>query len=251
MDSTFGWRYKNVWYNKHLKKVTKINVYRTIVLALWRSCDIYRYHLWLLERFHLCTLLNIHWRDFFINTKVLEKLKITNIEVMLLKFSLCRAGLHQDRKLWPTHPHTLLRTPCQMSRKRGTKEAIQRLLGKNYFGAYHFNNSWWSTRADKHDARCLPSPNHVISSFEDTQRAIRSTKDAGKGTAKEPQKCKSCPNQTFSYNLCNRTWLSHVGLISHERTCSWRGPVTSWCSFHEIKPWMKLYIYIYIEKDYG
>ena len=92
MSSAFDRLYKSVWCNRHLKKYTKIGVYRAIIFAiLLYGSELYVtycHHLWLLEWFHqccLCTILNIHWSDFIINIQVFEQLKITNIKTMLQK----------------------------------------------------------------------------------------------------------------------------------------------------------------------
>ena len=98
-NSTFGRLYKRVWNNKHLRIITKISVYRAVVLTtllygseFWVT---YRNHINLLERFHqrcLRTILNIHWSDYITNIIVLERADITSIEAMLLKIQLCWAG---------------------------------------------------------------------------------------------------------------------------------------------------------------
>ncbi|XP_027521360.1 uncharacterized protein LOC113957786, partial [Corapipo altera] len=97
--SAFGKLHKRVWRNKHLKKSTKISVYRAIVLStfLYRSESwvIYCDHLRLLERFHqryLRSILNIHWLDYVTNTSVLEQAAVTRIETMLLRTQLRWAG---------------------------------------------------------------------------------------------------------------------------------------------------------------
>ncbi|XP_051667216.1 uncharacterized protein LOC127481693 [Manacus candei] len=82
--SAFRKLHKRIWQNKHLKKSTKISVYRAIVLSALlygsKSWVIYRHHLRLLERFHqrcLRTILNIHWSDYVTNTSVLEQAAVT------------------------------------------------------------------------------------------------------------------------------------------------------------------------------
>ena len=65
--------------NKHLKKGTKISLYRAVVLTTLmygsESWVTYRHHLQLLDRFHqrcLRIVLNIHWSDYVSIVKVLE-----------------------------------------------------------------------------------------------------------------------------------------------------------------------------------
>jgi hypothetical protein len=68
-NTAFGRLYKRIWSNKHLKKSTKISVYRAVVLTtLLYSFELVTYHehLRLFERFHqrsLRTILSIHWSD--------------------------------------------------------------------------------------------------------------------------------------------------------------------------------------------
>ena len=98
-NSTFGRLYKRVWNKKHLRIITKISVYRAVILTTLlygsESWVTYRNHLTLLERFHqrcLRTILNIHWSDYITNIVVLERADITSIEAMLLKIQLRWAG---------------------------------------------------------------------------------------------------------------------------------------------------------------
>ena len=94
-NSTFGRLYKRIWNNKHLKKGTKISIYRAIVLTtllygseLWVS---YYHHLWIVEHFYqccLCTILNIHWSNYISIVEVIDQAEITSIEAMLLKSQL-------------------------------------------------------------------------------------------------------------------------------------------------------------------
>ena len=98
-NSAFGRLHTRVWRNHHLKRPTKISVYRAVVLTtlLYGSeCWVtYQHHLRLLERFHqrcLRTILGIHWSDFVTNVEVLEKAEIPSIEAMLLRSQLRWAG---------------------------------------------------------------------------------------------------------------------------------------------------------------
>jgi len=75
-SSAFGRLYSRVWNNKHLKKATKVSVYRAVVLTtLLYGSDSwvpYRHHLRLLERFHqrcLRSIFNIHWSDYITTLK--------------------------------------------------------------------------------------------------------------------------------------------------------------------------------------
>ena len=82
-NSAFGRLYNRVWKNKHLKKGTKISVYRAVALTTLlygsESWVTYRHHLRLLERFHqrsLRIILDIHWSNYVTNFEVLEQAEI-------------------------------------------------------------------------------------------------------------------------------------------------------------------------------
>ena len=99
VNSAFCRLYKRVWNNKHLKKGTKVNVYRAVALITLlygsESWVAYRHHLRLLKRFHqhcLRTIFNIHWSDYVTKIEVLELADITSIAAMLLKSQLRWAG---------------------------------------------------------------------------------------------------------------------------------------------------------------
>ncbi|KAI8491005.1 hypothetical protein Bbelb_314240 [Branchiostoma belcheri] len=98
-NNAFGRLHSRVWKSKHLKKDTKISVYKAVVLTTLlygsESWVTYRHHLRLLERFHqrcLRSILNIHWSDYVTNVEVLERAGILSIEAMLLKIQLRWAG---------------------------------------------------------------------------------------------------------------------------------------------------------------
>ena len=98
-SSAFGRPYSRAWNNKHLKKATKVSVYRAVVLTTLlyssESWLTYRHHLRLLERFHQCCLRSIfnnHWSDYITNVEVLERAGITSIKAMLMKTQLCWAA---------------------------------------------------------------------------------------------------------------------------------------------------------------
>jgi len=97
--SAFGRLYSRIWNNKHLRKATKVSVYKAVVLTILlygsESWGTYRHHLRLLERFHqrcLRSIFNIHWSDYITNVEVLERTGITSIEAMLMKTQLRWAG---------------------------------------------------------------------------------------------------------------------------------------------------------------
>ena len=102
-SNAFGRLYKRVWKNKHLKKGTKISVYRAVILTTLlygsEAWVTYRHNVRLLERFHqrcLSIILNIHWSNYVTNVEVFEHSEITSIEAMLMKSQL-RWAKHVSR----------------------------------------------------------------------------------------------------------------------------------------------------------
>ncbi|XP_051627166.1 uncharacterized protein LOC127462545 [Manacus candei] len=174
--NTFRKLHKRVWRNKHLKKSTKISVYRAIVLStlLYRSESwvIYHHHLRLLERFHqrcLHTILNIHWSDYVTNTSVLEQAAITSIEAMLLRTQLRWAG-HISRMKDHCLPKILLygelATGCRKkgAPKRRYKDSLKQHLSLGHIGQHN-----WSTLASNREAWRHTIYNAAVS-FENTHR---------------------------------------------------------------------------------
>ena len=133
-SSAFGRLHSRVWNNKHLKKATKISVYRAVVLTTLlygsESWVTYRHHLRLLERFHqrcLRSILNIHWSDYITNVEVLQQAGITSVEAMLMKTQLRWAG-HvsriEDHRLPKIVLYTVNSPPGTVTeehQRRGTK----------------------------------------------------------------------------------------------------------------------------------
>ena len=79
--------------DRHLIKRTRISVHICIILAtlLGQSGGWHCHHLQLLKQFLLCSLyiiLNIHQSDFVTNIEVLEKVRFTRFEAMILKLQL-------------------------------------------------------------------------------------------------------------------------------------------------------------------
>ena len=108
-NSAFGRLYKRVWNSNHLKRSTKISVYRAVVLTTLlygsETWVAYKHHLRLLERFHqrcLRSILGIHWSDFTTNVEVLAKAGVPSMEALLLKSQLRWAGHVQLCIGWKT-----------------------------------------------------------------------------------------------------------------------------------------------------
>ncbi|KAJ7416834.1 hypothetical protein WISP_68266 [Willisornis vidua] len=145
----FGKLHKIAWSNKHLKKSTKISVYRAIVLSTLlhgsESWVIYCHHLWLLEGFHqrcLHTILNIHWTDHVTNVSVLEQAGVTSKEAMLMRTQLCWArhiSRMEDHHLPKIVLYGELATSCHKrgALKRRYKETKDSLKQSGFIETHH------------------------------------------------------------------------------------------------------------------
>ena len=223
-NSAFRRLSSRVWKNKHLKKVTKISVHRTVVLTALlygsESWVTYRHHLRLLERFHqrcLRVILNIHWSDYVSNVEVLEQAEITSIEVILLKSQLRWSG-HVSRMDDHRLPKIALYGKLSIGhRNRGAPKKRYKDSLKKSLGTCHIDHRQWSTlAADRVTWRHII--HQVVSSFEDSRknnlrekRPRRKNREASTTTVS---------GVTFDCSRCGRTCLSRIGLVSHERACS-------------------------------
>ena len=236
MSSTFGRLYNCVWYKKHLKKGTKISVYRAIVLATLRydleSWVTYCHHLQLHKRFHqrcFHTILNIHWRDFVTNFEVFENTKITSIESML------RWTGHVSRKVHRCllRIHCTANSPLTIAAESTKKDSL-----KKSFCAGHIDYRRWSTRAENHDALHF-TINHVAF-FENTRKA------APKNKGYRRKNCNTMPSSprpsavaAVTVPVCSASALSvsNVLAVSMDRSV---------LELRFTNPSHDLYIYIYI-----
>ena len=174
--NVFWWFYP-IWNNKHLKKATKISVYRTVVLTTLlygsESWVTYRHRLRLLESFHqrcLRSILNIHWSDYITNVEVLQQAGITSIEAMLMKTQLRWAG-HVSRMEDHRLPKIVLYGELSTGhRVRGApKKRYQDSLKKS-LSTCHIDHRQWSALAADRGA-WWHAVHQSVSSFESNRRA--------------------------------------------------------------------------------
>ena len=229
-NTSFGRLHKRVWNNKHLKKSTKIRVYRAVVLTTLlygsESWVIYRHHLQLLERFHqrcLRSILGVRWSDFVTNVEVLERAETTSIEAELLKSQLRWAGhvfRMEDHRLPKIALYGELSTGY---RDKGAPKKRYKDSLKKSLGVCHIDHRQWSTLAA--DRKIWRHTTHqAISSFEDSRRASLKNK---RQRRKNRETLAPNPDQTFTCSRCGRTCLSRIGHVSHERACGRCGPPPS------------------------
>ncbi|KAI8491008.1 hypothetical protein Bbelb_314270 [Branchiostoma belcheri] len=158
-NNAFGRLHSRVWKSKHLKKDTKIIVYKAVVLTTLlygsESWVTYRHHLRLLERFHqrcLRSILNIHWSDYVTNVEVLERAGILSIEAMLLKIQLRWAG-HVSRMEGHGLPMIVLYGELSTGqRNRGApkkrfKDCPRRSISRKSLSSCNIDHSQWSALA--------------------------------------------------------------------------------------------------------
>ena len=225
-NSAFGRLYKRVWGNKHLKNSTKISVYRAAVLTALlygsESWVTYRCQLRLLERFHqrcLRTILSIHWSEFVTNVEVLEQAKLTSIEAMLLKSQLRWVG-HVSRMEDHRLPKIALygELSCGHRNIGAPKKRYKDTL-KKALGACDIDHHQWTALAADRDT-WRQTIHQAVSSVEENRMDSLKEKRHRRKTRVASV---SIPDQTFTCNHCNRTCLSRIGFISHERACRRRG----------------------------
>ena len=225
-NSAFGRLYSRVWNNKHLKKATKVSVYRAVVLTTLlygsESWVMYRHHLRLLERFHqrcLRSIFNIHWSDYVTNTEVLERAGITSIEAMLLKIQLRWAG-HVSRMEDHRLPKIVLYGELSTGhRDRGApKKRFKDSLKKSLSTCNIHEQQWSALAADRDTWR--RTIHQSTSSFEDNRRAALAEK---RGRRKNCTTAPPTQDTPFPCRHCGRVCLSRIGLHSHERACIRRG----------------------------
>ncbi|KAJ7413818.1 hypothetical protein WISP_88156 [Willisornis vidua] len=221
----FGKLHKRVWCNKHLKKSTKVSVYRAIVLStllyVSESWVIYRHQLHLLKGFHqrcLCSVLNIHWSDYVTNVSVLEQAGVTSIKAMLIRTQLHWAGhmsRMEDHHLPEITLYDELATGC---RKRGALKKRYRDSLKQYLSLHHIDCHQLSTLASNQDSWRHSIPD-TAASFENACRISLEEKRQCRNNHSSP----ISPKGTLRCAFCYQTCLSCIGPCSHQQAYSKRG----------------------------
>ena len=110
-------------------------------------------------------------------------------------------------------------------RDRGAPKKRYKDSLKKSFGSCGIDHRQWSTLASDRDA-WRHTTNHAVSSFEAHRRTTLKAKRLQRKSRDTERHRDINPNQTFNCTRCNRTCLSRIGLISHERACGRRGRPT-------------------------
>ena len=209
-NSAFGRLYSCVSSSKHLKKATKSNIYRAVVLPTLlygsETWVTYSNHLWLLERFHqrcFRCILNIHWSDYVTNVEVLQQAGITSIEAMLLKTQLRWAGHISRMEVHHLPKISLYGELSTGHRDRGAPKKWFKDLLKKSLSAYHIYHCQWSALAADQEA-CRHTVHQSVSSFENNHNAALEEK-----CSKRKNRIISAPTPDSSYpcSRCGRVCL--------------------------------------------
>ncbi len=225
-NSAFSRLYGRVWNNNNLKKDMRVSVYKAVVLTTLlygaESWVTYRHHLRLLEPFNqrcLRTILNIRWSDFVANTEVLELAEVISIEAMVLKVQLRWAG-HVSWMEKHRLPKIVLYGELSSAyRNIGAPRKRYKDSLKKSLTACCIDHRQWATRAADRDS-WQRTVQQAFSLFEDTRRA--SIEDIRRRRKKRVPPAPIL-DQTFTCSHCDRTCLSRIGPVSHQRACRKRG----------------------------
>ncbi|KAI8484505.1 hypothetical protein Bbelb_377760 [Branchiostoma belcheri] len=225
-NRAFGRLHSRVWKSKHLKKDTKVSVYKAVVLTTLlygsESWVTYRHHLRLLERFHqrcLRSILNIHWSDYITNVEVLKRAEVLSIEAMLLKIQLRWAG-HVSRMEDHRLPKIVLYGELSTGhRNRGAPKKRFKDCLKKSLSSCNIDHSQWSALATDR-AAWRHTVHDSVSAFE---RRRRTALEEKRSKRKNRTVTAPTPDSSLTCSHCGRVCRSRIGLVSHQRACSRRG----------------------------
>ena len=95
--------------------------------------------------------------------------------------------------------------------KKRFKDSLKKTLG-----TCHIDHHQWSTLAADRQA-WRPTVHQIVSIFEDSRRANLREK---RRRRKIQGASAAIPDQNFNCRCCSQTWLSRIGLVSHQHACS-------------------------------
>ena len=137
---------------------------------------------------------------------------------MLLKSQLRWAG-HVSRMDDQRQPKIALYGELSNGhRDRGAPKKRYKDSLKKSLGACHIDHRQWSILAADRDA-WRRTVHQAVSSFEDSRTENLREK---RRRRKNREASAAVPDVTFDCSHCGRTFLSRIGLVSHERACSRR-----------------------------
>ena len=224
-SSSFSRLSKRVWNNHSLRLITKIKVYRAVVIPTLlygaETWTLYRRQVRLLERFHqrcLHSILNIKWHDYVSNEDVLEEAQLPSIESILLKQQLRWAG-HVARMEDPRMPKAVLFGELKAGkRNRGApKKRYKDQLKKQLSLADIPPNSWQDAASDRLTWR---STILKASRKFEIQRSSAVREKRQRRQDRALSQIPASQSSAFICPRCSRACASRIGLHSHQRACS-------------------------------
>ncbi len=222
-SAAFGRLRSNVWERKGIKLLTKIKVYRAVVMTtLLYACEswtIYSRHAKALNHFHMTCLrrlMNIKWQDRIPDTEVLVRANLPSIFTLLQKAQVRWAG-HVHRMSDMRLPKLLLYGELVHGKRRagGQRKRFKDCLKASLKSLNINHDSWESLAVDSNSWRS--TINNAAQDAEklriEDQRSRRFTRKAR--LASLPS---TVTNSNHKCPTCGRCFRAQIGLISHMRT---------------------------------
>ena len=224
-SSSFGRLYDRVWSQHGIKLLTKIKVFKAVVLSnLLYGCETwtcYRRHIKELDKFHLRhlrSILGIKWQDKVTNIEVLERCQCTGIEVMIATAQLRWTG-HIARMSDTRLPKQLLYGELSSGKRSqgGQRKRFKDSL-KNNLKRFDIDTGLWeSAAADRSRWRTAIREGSLL--FESNRRRDLSDKRLQrKHRETEARARPPATSSDFICAQCGKDCHSRIGLFSHNRT---------------------------------
>ena len=219
-SAAFGRLGQNVWDRRGITTLTKIKVYKAVVLTtLLYGCEtwtVYSRHSKKLNHFHttrLRKLLGISWQEKVPDTEVLTRAGLPSIQTILMKTQLRWAG-HVARMPDYRIPKKLFFGELQDGKrslgapKKRYKDTLKASL--KAFGINHV--TWEQTASERSKWRAA-----VQSGARRHELTFKTTAERRRKERKEKALQPQAP-ATIPCPHCSRLFQAHIGLISHLRT---------------------------------
>ena len=219
-SAAFGRLGQNVWDRRGITTLTKIKVYKAVVLTtLLYGCEtwtVYSRHSKKLNHFHttrLRKLLGISWQEKVPDTEVLTRAGLPSIQTILMKTQLRWAG-HVARMPDYRIPKKLFFGELQDGKrslgapKKRYKDTLKASL--KAFGINHV--TWEQTASERSKWRAA-----VQSGARRHELSLKTTAERRRKERKEKALQPQAP-ATIPCPHCSRLFQAQIGLISHLRT---------------------------------
>ena len=215
--------------NQHnIQLSTKLKVYRTIVLtSLLYGCEtwtVYKKHLKQLEKFHtksLRSIMSIHWQDRVTNLEVLDRAKMISIEAMILKARLRWVG-HVIRMDDHRLPKQLLYSELSSGKR---SQGRPRMRFKDCVKS-NIKQSGIPPKQLELRAADRPGWRAISTQAQDNLEERRRLEIANARKRKKESADNPVQAGQFPCPRCTRVCRSGIGLYSHLRSHTRKGPNT-------------------------